>query len=159
MRHPVSTLLRNFDAAGAGMDGWVVDGAVGPDAPQHASPGTSQYAHCVRMIATALARGVIKAGGPGAGMARVVGKTGDGPAQSMVAGPAEGDGAAFAGLVGDGHDAGLGAQLLGAGEALGHVAQLGQDLGGADAPGAAATSPRWLGATCPWLGRCARPGI
>ena len=68
MRHPVSTPFGIVDATGAGLDGWVVDSVVGPDAPEHASPSTSQYAP-VRMIATALARGGVGAGSPGAGMA------------------------------------------------------------------------------------------
>src|SRR6478609_4699220 len=67
----------------------------------------SQYAHCVRMIAAALARGLVDAGGPGTGMAGIVCKTGDCPTQAVVASPSEGDGATLAGLVGDGYDASL----------------------------------------------------
>ena len=136
MRHPVSTCLSVFDPTGAGVNGRVVFGAIGPDAPEHPSPGASQYAHCVRMIATALARGLGDAGSPGAGMAGIVCKTGDCPTQAVVASPSEGDGATLAGLVGDGYDASLGAELLGTGKALGYVTQFGQDLGGANATGA-----------------------
>jgi hypothetical protein len=69
-------------------------------------------------------------------MAGVVGKAGDGLAQAVVASPAEDDAAAFAGGDRDWADASLGGQLVGGGEALAHVAQLGKDLGGADAAGA-----------------------
>jgi hypothetical protein len=66
----------------------------------------------------------------------VVGNAGDGGAQAVIAGPAEDDTAAFAGLVGDGADAGLSGELVLGREPLAHVAELGQDLGGADATGA-----------------------
>ena len=69
-------------------------------------------------------------------MAGVVGEAGDGCAEAVIAGPAEDDAAALAGGDGDGSDAGLGGELLGGGEALADVAELGKDLGGADAPGA-----------------------
>ena len=49
----------------------------------------------------------------------------------MVASPSKGDGAALAGLVGDGGYARLGGELGVAGEAFADVARLGEDLGGA----------------------------
>ncbi len=61
-------------------------------------------------------------------------KAGDGPSQAMVAGPAEDDTAALAGGVGDRADAGFGGEVVGAREALAHIAELGEDLRGADAP-------------------------
>ena len=54
----------------------------------------------------------------------------------MVAGPAEDDAAAFAGLMGDRADPGLGGELGFGLEALSDIAQLGKDLGRADTAGA-----------------------
>jgi hypothetical protein len=68
-------------------------------------------------------------------VSRIVGKAGDGGAQAVIAGPAEDDAAGLAGLVGDGADAGLGGELGLGLEALAHIAELGEDLGGAQAPG------------------------
>jgi hypothetical protein len=65
-----------------------------------------------------------------------IGEAGERSAQAMVAGPAEGDSAVLAGLVGDGGHAGLGGELRFIGEALAHAAQLGEDLRCADAPAA-----------------------
>ncbi len=69
-------------------------------------------------------------------MTGVVCQASDRSAQAMVASPSEGDCSALAGLVGNGNDAGFGTQLFSVGKAFGHIAQLGQDLGGADASGA-----------------------
>jgi hypothetical protein len=66
---------------------------------------------------------------------RVIGKAGDGGARAVIAGPAEDDAAAFAGLVGDRANPGLGGELGFDLEALAHVTQLGEDLGGADPTG------------------------
>ena len=81
-------------------------------------------------------RAPVDVGGPGRGVAGVVGQAGDGGAQAVVAGPAEDDAAALAGGVGDGGDAGLGGELVVGLEAFADVAELGEDLGGADAAGA-----------------------
>jgi hypothetical protein len=59
----------------------------------------------------------------------------------MVAGP-EDDASALAGLVGYRADAGLGGQLLLGLEALANIAELGEDLGDADAPGAGGCAKR-----------------
>lgn len=91
MRRLVSPLFRAADA-GAGMDDRVVDSAVGPDTPEYASLGASH----VLTIATALARGVVDAGGPRAGRARVVSQANDGAAPSMVTSPSDGGGATLA---------------------------------------------------------------
>ena len=88
----------------------------------------------MRVIAAACSRAAVDAAGPSVGMARVVGQASDGTAQAMIAGPAEAHAARLARLVGHWHDAGLGGQPIVIGEALAHVAQLGQDLRGADAP-------------------------
>jgi hypothetical protein len=71
-----------------------------------------------------------------AGVSGVVGEAGDRRAQAVIAGPAEDDAAALARGVVDRTGAGLGGEEVGGGEALADVAELREDLGGADAPGA-----------------------
>jgi len=66
----------------------------------------------------------------------VVGPGGNGVSQALVAGPAEGHGAALSGGAGDRSDAGLGGELAFGGEALGVIAELGEDLGSVDLSGA-----------------------
>ena len=68
-------------------------------------------------------------------MPGVVGHAGERGAQALVAGPAPADASGLAALIGDGSDAGLGGELVLAREAGAHVAELGQDLGGADCAG------------------------
>ena len=114
----------------------IVKSSVLPGAPDHAHPGSGEDADSMRVVAAAAFGTLIDVGGPGRAMPGVVGKAGDGGAQSVIAGPAEDHAAAFAGLVGDWADAGLSSKLVLGREALAHVAEFGQDLGGADATGA-----------------------
>jgi hypothetical protein len=65
-------------------------------------------------------------------MTRVVCQAGDGLTQPMVAGPSKGEGLRLAGCIGDGHGAGLCGEAIERWEASAHVAELGQDLSGAD---------------------------
>ena len=90
----------------------------------------------MRVVAAAAFGALVDVAGPGRAMPGVVGKAGDGGAQAVIAGPAEDDAAALAGLVGDGADAGLSGELVLGLEALAYVTEFGQDLGGADATGA-----------------------
>ena len=114
----------------------IVKGSVLPGAPEHAHPGSGEDADGMRVVAAAAFGALIDVGGPGRAMPGVVGKAGDGGAQAVIAGPAEDDAAAFAGLVGDWADAGLSGELILGLEALAHIAEFGQDLGGADSTGA-----------------------
>jgi len=114
----------------------IVKGSVLPGAPEHAHPGSGEDADGMRVVAAAAFGALIDVGGPGRAMPGVVGKAGDGGAQAVIAGPAEDDTAAFAGLVGDWADAGLSGELILGLEALAHIAEFGQDLGGADSTGA-----------------------
>src|SRR5438552_6611125 len=113
----------------------IVGLAVLPTTPQHAQPGTTQDADRVRMIAAAIPSPTVDLCRPERGVARVVGEAGHGPTQALVAGPAIADAAVLARFIGDGRDAGLGGELVGMGEAGAIVAELGEDLGGVDAPG------------------------
>src|SRR4051794_17942393 len=114
MRHPVSTsLLGSLD--GAEVEIGVVGLVIEPGAPDDAQPGAGEDAHGMRVIAATLASSRIDAAGPQVGVARVVGQTSDGAAQSMVAGPAKAHAARLARLVGQRDDAGLGGQPIVAG--------------------------------------------
>ena len=88
------------------------------------------------MIAAAGSGAPVDIGGPWRGVSGVVGETGERRAQAVIAGPAEDDAAALARGVGDRTGAGFGGELVGGGEALADVAELGEDLGRADAAGA-----------------------
>jgi hypothetical protein len=90
----------------------------------------------VRVVAVPGAGPLVSSGG---GVAGVVGEADDGPAEALVAGPAgpaEAEGAILVGGAGDGRDAGLGGEVLLAEQAGAVVAQLGQDQGSVDSPGA-----------------------
>ena len=89
----------------AAMSRRIVKGSVLPGAPEHAHPGSGGDADGMRVVAAAAFGALIDVGGPGRAMPGVVGKAGDGGAQAVIAGPAEDDTAAFAGLVGDWADA------------------------------------------------------
>ena len=78
----------------------------------------------------------IDGGSPGADVAGIVGEAGDGGAEAVVAGPAEGDAFGFAGLVSHGSDAGLGGQMDVAVETFADATEFGKDLGGTDTAGA-----------------------
>ena len=116
------------------MTGDVVGTAVLPATPEHTDPGAGQDPDGVGMITAAGPGARIDGGGPRRGMAGVVGEGGQGLAEALVAGPAEHDGAVFAGGAGDGGDAGFGGELVGGREAGAIVAELGEDLGGVDRP-------------------------
>jgi len=111
---------------------------------------------------------LVEVGGPGAGVAGVAGEVGDGVAELLVAGPAEGDGAHFAGLAGGGCGAGEAGQGVGGGEPGAAVADLGEETGGAAVPErgrlvkmcwsacAASCSPIWPDRALIWLVRLVR---
>jgi hypothetical protein len=136
MRHPVSTPICFEEQLSGAMLSRVVGFAIGPGAPDDAQPGAGEDADGVRVVAAAGLGLGVDMGGPGIGVARVVGHAGESGTQSVVASPAEGDGLGLARLVGDRSDAGLGGELSVGCEALAHAAELGQDLRSADAPGA-----------------------
>ena len=112
----------------------VVEGAIVPGAPKDAYPGAGEDANGMGMIAASVASALVDVCCPGGCVSGVVGEAGDGSSQAMVACPAEDDTAALAGGVGDRADAGFGGEVVGAREALAHIAELGEDLRGADAP-------------------------
>jgi len=114
----------------------VVGGVVVPAAPEDASPGASEDADGVRVIAATSARLSIHVGGPGTGMAGVVGPGGEGLTQSLVAGEASGNTAVLAGGAGHGSDAGFGGELLEGIEAQAVIPELGEDLCCVDGAGA-----------------------
>ena len=121
---------------GACVERWVKGCAVGPGAPDDAQPSACQDADRVRVVAAPSAGDDVDAAGPIVGMPRVVGQTSDRLAQAVIASPAEGYAVSLAGLVGHGYRAGLSSERVEGGKALAHVAQLGQDLCGADVTGA-----------------------
>jgi len=86
----------------ATMSRRIVKGSVLPGAPEHAHPGSGEDTDGMRVVAAAAFGALVDVAGPGRAMPGVVGKAGDGGAQAVIAGPAEDDAAAFAGLVGDG---------------------------------------------------------
>src|SRR5512147_52933 len=138
MRHPVSSCESLVVRDGGVMQLLVVEGAIVPGAPKDAYPGAGEDANGMGMIAASAASALVDVCCPGGCVSGVVGEAGDGPSQAMVACPAEDDTAAPGG-VGDRADAGFGGEVVGAKEALAHIAELGEDLRGADAP-------------CPWEG-------
>ena len=91
MRHPVSTPDGLKKGLGGTMIGDVIRLAIGPGTPEHAHPGAGEDADGVGMVAAAGASAGVDICSPGAGVAGVVGQTGECSAQAMVAGPAEGD--------------------------------------------------------------------
>ena len=64
------------------------------------------------VVGAAVARAVVDVVGPGVPVAGAVGEDGEVVAQAFVAGPAEADGAVFAGLFGDGGLAGVGGERV-----------------------------------------------
>ena len=88
MRHPVSTPSCFEEKLSGAVLGRVVGFAIVPGAPDDAQPGTSEDTDGVRVVAASgLCLGV-DAGGPGIGVARVVGQAGKSCAQAVIAGPA-----------------------------------------------------------------------
>ena len=140
MRHPVSrSKVSGVGCACVGVPDGVVFGVVLPGPPEDADPGSGEDSDGMGVPAATGSGLAVDGGGPGGGMAGVVGgwtaplSNGDGLPEAVIAGPAEHDAAAFAGGVGDRGDAGFGGELVLGGEALAHVAELGEDLGGTDA--------------------------
>jgi uncharacterized membrane protein len=84
------------------------------------------------VVVAAGAGALVEVGGPGVGLAAVAGEVADGVAELFVAGPAETDNAALAGLSGGGGHAGLADQRVGGGEASAAVPDFGQQPGGPD---------------------------
>ena len=82
-----------------GLQGSVAGGLVGgvdlPAVPDDVEPGACQDAGGVGVVVSAGAGAVVEVGGPGVGVARVVGEVADGIAQLFVAGPSKADGADF----------------------------------------------------------------
>ena len=136
MRHPVSTLLSRREGLCCFVRLWIVGLLVGPGAPEDPDPGAGQNTDGMGVIAAAAASPLVDVGGPGGGMARIVGEAGDGSPQAMIAGPAERHAPALARGPGDGADTGLGRKLILGLETLPHIAEFSQDLRGADPPGA-----------------------
>ena len=136
MRHPVSTLLSRREGLCCFVRLWIVGLMVGPGAPEDPDPGAGQNTDGMGVIAAATASPLVDVGGPGGGMARIVGEAGDGSPQAMIAGPAERHAPALARGPGDGADTGLGRKLILGLETLPHIAEFSQDLRGADPPGA-----------------------
>src|SRR5713101_1670725 len=145
MRHPVSSSSCGdlVEALGATVRGAVVRLMRAPAAPENTQPGAGEDADGVRVIASAAARPAVDVGRPDGAVARVVGETGERLAKALVAREAEGDSAMLARGVSDGCDAGLGGELVVAGEAGAVVTQLGEDLGGVDAAGTRQRSDDW----------------
>src|SRR5215211_2456631 len=110
----------------------VVGGVVLPAVPDDEEPGAGEDADRVRVVVAAGAGALLEVGGPGVGVAAVAGEVADGVAELFVAGPAETDATAFAGLSGGRSHPGQAGQRVGGGKAAAAVADLGQQPGGAD---------------------------
>src|ERR1022692_553271 len=95
------------------VPGGVVGGSVLPAVPDDEQPGAGEDADGGGVVVAAGACLVVKADGPGAGVARVGGEVGDGAAELLVAGPAEAGGVHFAELAGGRHSAGEAGQQSG----------------------------------------------
>src|SRR5437763_11458606 len=112
--------------------GRVVGGAGVPAGPDDAEPGAHEDADGVRVALAAGAGVAVEPGGPGGGVAGIVGPGAERLAGAGVGGPAEAHGPALAGGLGDRHGADLGRGLVGGGGAGEDRAGLGQDLGEVD---------------------------
>ena len=80
----------------------VVGGLVLPAVPDDVQPGAGQDACGVGVVVAACSGSGVEVGGPGVGVSGVDGEVDHGIAQLFVTGPAESDGAQFAGLAGRG---------------------------------------------------------
>lgn len=90
----------------------------------------------MRMLMAAITRALVDASRPWIGVAGGVCERGEGLAQVHVAGPAERDCAVLAGLARHGRCSALGGEVVGRHEAAAIVAELGEQLRGADPPAA-----------------------
>src|SRR5579884_1559630 len=145
MRHPVSSF---FASCGLLLDGakgellcrtmlrGVVGDALLAAMPNHATPGSGEDANRVGVLAATCAGSLVDRLGPRRSVSRCVCDGRERSAQAHVAGPPERDSAMFARFAGHGRDAALGGQMIGRDEATAIVAELGEELRGADAPGA-----------------------
>jgi hypothetical protein len=79
----------------------------------------------MRVVVAAGAGVLVEVGGPGVGLAAVAGEVANRVAELFVAGPAERDGAAFAGLSGGRGNTGQADQRVRGGEAAAAVADFG----------------------------------
>lgn len=131
MRRPVSTPGRE-EAAEAAVAAGIVRSSVLPDAPDDAEPGAPEDAQRVGVVFAARDRVSVELLCPGVVPAAGVGADADGAAQPRVAGPAEAGDLALAGLHGNRSLAGDRLERDAGGVALAPVADLGQQLGGAD---------------------------
>ena len=113
------------------MAGRVVGHPVLPRPPDHAAPGAGQDPLGVRVGRAPRPRSCVEVGGPGVGVPAVAGEVDEGIAQPLVGRPSEGDGAVLARRARRGCRPGQAGQGLGGGNALGAVADLGQQVGGA----------------------------
>ena len=102
MRSPMSSrlVLRGEEALQGAVPVGVVCGAVLPAVPDDVEPGSGEDAGGVGVVVSACSGSAIEVGGPGVGVAGVVGEVAEGIAEFSVAGPAESDGAHFARLAG-----------------------------------------------------------
>ena len=129
MRSPVSSRL-GLILVEESLQGLVLCGVVGgsvlPALPDDVEPGAGEDADGVRVVVASAAGSVVDVGGPGVGVSGVGGEVADGVAQLFVAGPAEADDSALAGLSGRGRDAGEAEQRLAGGELGATVTDLGE---------------------------------
>lgn len=127
VRQPVSTY-----GFGHAVQDRIVWPSVLPGAPENTQPGAAEDADCVGMPTSSAACAGVDSRGPSAGVAGVVRKAGQRGAQASVAGPSERDPAGLAGLSGDRGKAGIGGKLIGGQIAGAILAQLSQNLTGAE---------------------------
>ena len=137
-RHPASTFRWScgVEEGGVSVASGVVGDAVAPAAPEDAGPGAGEDADGVRVVAAAQAGAAVDVSGPRGLVTGVVREAGESAPQAFVAGITEGHAAVLAGFEGDRSDAGLGGELLVAGEAGAIVAEFGEYLCCVDATGA-----------------------
>jgi hypothetical protein len=88
------------------------------------------------VVVASVAGALVEVGGPGVGVSAVAGEVAYGVTELFVAGPAERDGAEFAGLSGRGCGSGEADERFGGREAGSAVADLGEQSGGSDSAAA-----------------------
>jgi hypothetical protein len=137
MRRPVSIFGLEESVEVAVLVG-LVGGVVLPAAPEDAGPGAAECAAGVGVVLSAGAGSGVDVVGPGVPVACAVSQDAEVAAQALVAGPAEGGVALFAGLFGDGCLTGVSGEGIGGGVSGAVVADLGEQAGcGDDALGVA----------------------